>query len=239
MNIGICEDNKIELEKLEAVLGGYKTPDGGRLCYQCFKSSFELISSMEKNAYDALIMDILMPGLNGMEAAHDIRVHNEAVPIIFLTSSPEFAVESYSVMAYDYILKPVDPTRLYATLNRIYSDLGINPDTLSIETPKAIFRLSYNSIDFVEVSNRTLTFHLTDGSDRSVTGRLSDFEDRLLSRPGFCKVHRAFIVNLDFMRSLESKEFISLSGKSIPISRNLTKEVHDAFVKRLHDNLRS
>ncbi len=240
MYIGICEDNLKELERLEAVLRDYRTPDGRELRYQCFKSSFELISAMEKNAYDALIMDILMPGLNGMEAAHDIREHNESIPIIFLTSSPEFAVESYRIKAYDYLLKPVDADRLYNTLNSLYIGLlRTAEEVLAIETPRAVYSLAFNTIEFLEVNNRTLTFHTSDGGEKSVTGRLSDFEERLLSHPGFYKVHRSFIVNFDLMQTLEGNSFVSLSGKIVPISRLLAKNVHDEFIRRLHTNMRA
>jgi len=239
MYLGICEDNINELERLKAVLNDYRTPDGGKTRFTCFTSGIELISSMENNAYDALILDILMPGLTGMEAARDIRAVNETVPIVFLTSSPEFAVESYRVNAYDYLLKPVEQAGLCKVLNKIYCETASTEDSLLIETPKSLFKLAFGSIEFVEVRNRTVLFHTADGEERSVPGRLSDFEDLLLTRSEFFKAHRSYIVNFNLVKSLEQKDFVTLSGKKVPVSRNLIKDAHDLFVKHLHTSLRA
>ncbi|MCR5830155.1 MAG: LytTR family DNA-binding domain-containing protein [Lachnospiraceae bacterium] len=239
MFIGICEDNKKELERLENLLRDYRTPGGNEIRFRSFAGSFDLIDSMSVNAYDALILDILMPGQSGVDAARDIRVRDQAIPIVFLTSSPEFAVESYRVNAYDYILKPVVKDRLYETLDRIYGIIASSEELLSVDTPKSVFRIAYNTIEFIEVNNRTITFHTSDGKEKSVSGHLFDFEEVLVSRPEFLKVHRSFVVNLNLMKSLENKEFTALSGKTVPISRNLVTEVRDSFVKHLHGTIRT
>ena len=76
---------------------------------------------MQKENYDVLLLDIIMPGLNGIGAAREIRENDRSIPIIFLTSSPEFAVESYRVRAFDYLLKPVNGEELFRSLDNIYA----------------------------------------------------------------------------------------------------------------------
>ena len=66
----------------------------------------EFLEAFEEH-YDIYLLDVVMPGLNGIELAKEIRSSDKAADIIFLTSSPEFAVESYTVKASNYLVKPV------------------------------------------------------------------------------------------------------------------------------------
>ena len=66
---------------------------------------------------DLIMLDVIMPLLNGMDTARELRNDNQIVPIIFLTSSREFAVDSYEVKAFHYLIKPVDDVKLFRTLD--------------------------------------------------------------------------------------------------------------------------
>ena len=66
---------------------------------------------------DIILLDMIMPLVNGTDTARELRQADTAVRLVFLTSSPEFALESYEVRAFDYLLKPVtyDAWRSYST----------------------------------------------------------------------------------------------------------------------------
>lgn len=73
-----------------------------------FYSSLELLASIEKGMrYDILFLDVILPNENGIDIAKEIRQYDSVMKIIFLTTSPEFAVQSYTVSAYFYQLKPI------------------------------------------------------------------------------------------------------------------------------------
>lgn len=151
---------------------------------------------MDSEDYELLLLDMLMPGINGMQAAREIRERNHHVEIVFLTSSPEYAVESYSVRAHYYLLKPASPEKLFPILDRLLDNFKKPEDTLRIKTQSSVFSLPYGKIEYMEVSAKKLYFYLTDGSTREVAGSLTDYEPTLLRRPGFIKVHRSYLVNL-------------------------------------------
>jgi DNA-binding LytR/AlgR family response regulator len=104
LHIAICDDNAIELSHISELLNRYRLERNAQLIYITYLNATELLSAMEKNLYDLLLLDILMPGFTGIEAAREIRTFDQIVKIIFLTSSPEFALDSYGVKAIDYIL---------------------------------------------------------------------------------------------------------------------------------------
>ena len=239
MKIAICEDDTTQQNILTAALDSYRTPAGEHVQYDVYHNGLDLLASINTHPYDVLLLDILMPGFNGIETAREIRESNEKIPIIFLTTSQEFAVESYRVHAFDYLMKPVEQDALFETLDRAFTMTESTLEkSILVQTAKAIFSLSFSEIEFVEINNRTLSFHLINGTVKSLSGRLSDYEDTLLRQPKFLKIHRSYIINMDLMKSLNQKSFITLTGNEVPISRNLLPAIQKRYIDHLHSAIR-
>ena len=101
LKIAFCDDDLEILKELGILLDKYKKERDEDLTYTVFQSPLELLAAIEKGfSFDILFLDILMPGENGIETAKEIRQYDNNMKIIFLTSSPEFAVQSYTVGAY-------------------------------------------------------------------------------------------------------------------------------------------
>lgn len=233
MRIAICDDDKRELLKIASLVEAYRHEQKAELTYTSFQSATELLASMESGDYDVLLLDVLMPGINGIQAAREIREHNSRTEIIFLTSSPEYAVESYSVRAHHYLLKPVTEEKLFPILDRLMDDFKRPEEVLHIKTQSSVLSLPYSKIEYVEVNAKTLYFYLTDGSAREVYGSLADFEPVLLRRPGFKKVHRSYLVNLQWVQELRQGELVTATGRCVPVSRAAYPKVRTAYTQFL------
>lgn len=239
MKMAICEDDTTQQNILAAALDSYRTPAGEHIQYDIYRNGLDLLASINTHLYDVLLLDILMPGFTGIETAREIRKSNEKIPIIFLTTSQEFAIESYRVHAFDYLMKPVDKNTLFDTLDRAYAMMESTLDkSIMLQTTKAVYVLFLSQIEFVEINNRTLSFHLIDGTVKSISGRLSDYEDALLGHSEFLKVHRSYIINMDFMKALNQKSFFTLTGNEVPISRNLLPAIKKRYIEHLHSAIR-
>ena len=108
IQIGLCDDDLAILSQLQVLLGRYQVERNAEITSAAFQSPLELLAEIEKGMrFDILLLDVLMPGENGIDAAREIRWYDTAVQIIFVTSSSEFAVQSYVVGAYYYQLKPI------------------------------------------------------------------------------------------------------------------------------------
>lgn len=239
MNIAICDDSKEQLNVITKMIDRYTAPQEDIIRYDVYENALDLLSKLPSQHYDVLLLDILMPGFNGMEAARDIRQINEEIPIIFLTSSPEFAVESYRVRAFDYLIKPVEEKELFQSLNRIFT---LKKDTdsrsLLVKSAKELYAVPFSQLMYVEIDNHTLRFHLADNTTKTIRGRLSDYEEILLSHSSFLKVHRSYVVNMAFMKALNKNCFLTTTGKTIPISRKLLPEVQQQYMTYLHSAIR-
>lgn len=239
MRVALCDDEHVHIKSITQMLGEYRAPDGSSVLVDQYDNAIELISNIKKIDYDALLLDIVMPGFTGIEAARDIRVDNMSIPIVFLTNSPEFAVDSYRVHALDYLMKPVKADDLYTTLNHIFALCDRKKkDLLTINSAKEVHTISYEQLVFVEINNGVLSFYTLDGNVKTVRGKLSEYEGELLRRNSFIKVHRSYIINMDNMKSYDRKNFTAMTGQIIPVSRNISKEVQDEYLDYLYGMVR-
>ena len=154
---------------------------------------------------------------------------------MFLTSSPEYAVASYSVRAHHYLLKPASEEKLYPILDRLMDEFRRPEDALRIKTQVSVLSLPYGKIEYMEVNAKTVYFYLTDGGVREVAGSLAEYEQVLLKRPGFVKVHRSYLVNLQWVQELRQRELVTAAWRRIPVARAVYPQVRTAFTNFLFE----
>ena len=231
--IAICDDDLQELTRISSLLNQYQAEKEPALQYDAFSNAIDLLEAMKRRVYHILLLDVLMPGLSGIEAAREIRGFDEEVKIIFLTSSREFAVESYAVDAHYYMLKPGTAQKLFPVLDRIFMEAKREEDALHVKTSSGFTRIPFGRLEFLEVFSKRLRFHLADGTVKEINGSLSDFENALLCREEFIKVHRSYIVNMDSILSLDPKALTTCARREVPISRLLYGQVREAYMQYL------
>ena len=230
LKIAVCDDSRELLEKVEKDLHEYENVRNTPVTVHTYTNAVDLLDGLKKTDYDILILDIIMPGFTGMQAAHEIRKFNEEIKIIFLTSSKEFAIESYSVGAYYYLLKPVLNEKLFSVLDKVVSEITSKQESCVIYTHMGIVNIPFAKIECLEVYNKHLVFHLSDGSTKETRGALTDYENVFLERKEFLKIHRSYILNMDYIHSIEAGEIATYSGKRFPVSRLLAKDIKEHYM---------
>ena len=234
MKIALCDDDKQELLLLTALVEEYSSSlaDEDKIEIKSFGGAIELLNQTDRaKNFDLYILDIIMPALNGIQLATEIRSWNKVAKIIFLTSSPEFAVASYSVDAFHYLLKPIQKDKLFQILDKVRLELyGAHKQYLVVKTATSLSKILLHRLSYVEVKGRTLFFHQTDGSVIESNTTISQVEALLLNDSRFLKPHRSFIVNLDCVKHLAQDHLITTNDNYIPISRNQYKEVKETYI---------
>jgi DNA-binding LytR/AlgR family response regulator len=231
--VAVCDDDVQELSRLANFINRYQDEKKAALRYAAFSNALDLLETMRCGSYDVLLLDVLMPGINGLEAACEIRTFDKDIKIIFLTSSPEFAVESYAVDAYYYFLKPVTAEKLFPILDELLLEAQRAENAFCIKSASGLTRIPFHKLEFLEVINKKLYFHLGDGSVKVISGSLSDYETALLGREEFIKVHRSCIVNMECIHELNAKELLTFAKQSVPVSRLLYGQVREAYMQFL------
>lgn len=234
LKIAICDDNITDLSNMISLINDYQSiqRDKHQITYTAFNSAIDLISAMESGQYyNLVLLDILMPFMTGMEAAKEIRQFNNDVKIIFSTSSPDFAVESYSVDAYYYALKPIWKEKLFILLDQVISEMVSQPGTsILIKSKSGLTRIYIHRLVFAEVIGRTIIYHLTDGSTIEASGTMFELEKNLLEDPCFIKPHRAYIINMEHINTLSQREIKMLTLTLVPIAKANFQTVKSAYM---------
>lgn len=233
MYIAVCDDQSNELDNIIHLLNLWQAQQNVTLQYKAFRSAVELLNAAEKERFSLYLLDIMMPGMDGMAAAQGIRSFDETAEIVFLTSSTDFAYASYGVRALDYLLKPVHEDKLFSILNRMILRENEPQDGLLLKSGATLIRVPFSQLCHVEVLNKHLYYHLSDGTVREVSGRLKDCESLLLTRPEFKQIHRSFIVNLLKVTEFSPNSVTTVTGKILPVSRGLYHELQTDYIKLL------
>jgi len=234
LKIAVCDDNIADLSNIISFIDDYKSKqmDKNSILYTAFQNAADLIAAMESGQeYDLMLLDIMMPFITGMSAAKEIRQFDQDVKIIFMTSSPEFAVDSYSVGAFYYLLKPVRKEMLFLLLDKVISESEIKPgDSFLIKSKTGLTRIYLSRLEFAEVIGRTLIYHLNDGSVIEAVGSMNELEKELLSLPCFIKTHRSYIINMEQIDTICQREVRMQSRAVVPMSKANSNIVKSAYI---------
>ncbi len=236
IRIAIVEDDAKQEEELRAYLTKYFSDLHRPIDISSFDRADGFLSIFEKNKYNMIFMDIEMPGTNGMEASKLLRQKDEEVLLFFVTNLAQYALESYEVSAFDYIVKPVNYYNLALKMKRALRILKSTENlTLIINASEGQRKISASDIRYVEVMGHNVTYHTTQGnifvgydSLRSIRAKLEPYD--------FALCDRSFLVNLKYVTGV-SKENLYLGKEVLKIAKSRRAEFMLALTKYFSDEV--
>jgi len=228
MNILICDDIKEDADRL-ATLIAQSNFEAQTMIFNCPLQALDYFRSGAN--IDACFLDIIMPKMNGVQFAEKLRENNFANDIVFITTSNDFASQSYQVQAFDYLLKPLTCEKVNHIMGKLKkSQDNADKSALSITTQGVSKFIPFSDISHVEVINHTVYIKLLNKSIIKVYVAFGKIEEQLLVDSRFAKCHRSYIVNISEIRAMGNNELTMKNGSKIPISRSYL-QVKDKIVK--------
>ena len=233
IRVAICDDELSVLNEICVLIDKYRVERNAEIKYAVFQSPLELLAEVEKGLpMDILFLDVLMPGENGIDVAGEIREYDTNVKIIFLTSSSEFAVQSYTVNAYFYQLKPIWKESFFRLMDSAISECEKKEvSSLILKCKNGITRIHLDKLRYCEVMGRTLLFHMEDGQIFERMGSLEELSGRLSRYDNFLRPHRSFLVNMEFIQNISCKMITMDDKMEIPIPHGKYSEVKDRYIE--------
>ena len=223
----ICDDVEMERQMLHELLLLYFEETKDDVTILEYESGESLIADVEEGYAEAdlLFLDIYMKEMNGMEVARKLRETNHNGPIVFLTASPDFAIESYEVQASGYILKPFDVEKIKELTARLLN--REQKRRVEIKSRRQ-YRYPYtDEILYAESAGHTIMLHLLNGSEIATQEKLSDLEEKI-GEKRFLRCHQSYLVNMDYISDAE-EGFVLKDGTSIPVRVRGRKEILDSY----------
>mgnify|MGYP004578667881 CR=1 FL=1 len=225
--VAICDDSREDAAFENALLQEWAKARQIDAEAELFFSAEEFLFHYEENAaYDMLLLDIEMGGMDGVSLAKRLRRDNDTVQIVFITGYSDYIAEGYEVAALHYLMKPLDENKLFSVLDRAAEKLRKNEKVLHLELSGEMVRIPVHRIRWAEVSGNYVTIHET--TDHSAKMTLGQLEQALDDR--FLRIGRSAIVNLTQIARVTRTEIRLLSGDCIPLPRGAYETVNRAII---------
>ena len=228
MNIFLCDDDCLVTKQLSEYLNEYfsdRKMDTIKIF--TFNTAFSLLSSSV--IPDIVFLDIEMPGTNGMQAAKIIREKDDKTFLLFVTNLSQYALESYEVHAFNFMVKPIDYDNFVLKVERAISMIKSDADQKIIIKIRDKRRDGYAEkiftvadIKYVEVYNHQIIYHTIDGSFEVREGTMKTVCEKL-GPYGFFMCDQSYLVNLKYVNKINKEDCI-VGGDVIKISRRKKSE---------------
>ena len=231
MRIAICDDDAADLQTLAEMIRRVSVQERISCELLCYNSSRALLQAIERGVvFHTLMLDVVMPELNGMQLAAALRARQKQMSIVFVSSNREMAMLGYEVEASRFLSKPAQEDKVREALLYCYKAGNIRQE-LVLPTAKGVRRFSADEIVYIESWGRGVCIHMQDGQEE-VSVKISDLEDVLPSRQ-FVLCHRAVIVNLAHVRYLRHCELELRTGEVLPVSKYRQSTIRDKLMNYL------
>lgn len=241
IKVAYCDDDLSVIDQINCLLNQYRAKCSQEIVYSGFHSSLELLAEIEKGVrFDVVFLDIIMPGEDGINLAKEIRQYDSVVKLIFLSSSSEFAVQSYGVGAFFYQIKPIREEGFFELMDSVVFECNkAQQQGLILRSKDGITRINLDRLEYCEVIGRTLSFHIESGKVLESIGRLDELCGKLAKYENFLRPHRSFLINMDYIRSISYKAIIMDSLAEIPIPHGKCTAIKNTYLEYVFNKRRT
>ena len=194
----------------------------------------DVLRSVEQDGYmpNIILLDIMMPGVSGMDVARKLRDISDDVVIIFITGEKQYVFDAFDVRAFHFLVKPFSNEKLVSVIKAAKEEIAkatLKPQKkyVMLNSRGSHIRLCASDIIFAEVYGARIIVH-TRTDEIEYYGHLSELEK--LVGDGFFRTHRGYLVNLRFVKKYDAGKCYMSKGEAL-----ISKQNYPIFVKALID----
>jgi len=235
LHIAICDDQETELQEIHRAARDYF----GRLSdheaeFYLFPNPMDLLDHLEQGGQcDIALLDICMPGIDGIQIARQLRERKDKTEIVFLTTSREFGVEAFAVKAAHYIIKPFAQSEMDEALSRAMKPFSVRePKKIVLQGESGILRIiEADQILYAENFRHYRAVYTTEEELKETRRTLTVLAEELAQLcPGlFIQPYRGYVVNQNAIRAVMKEGILLQNGAHIPIKSGDFRKIRDAY----------
>lgn len=233
--IAICDDSPEDLAKTASMLHAYFDNRGMSARINEFPHADSLLSACEKTIFDLLLLDILMPLTSGIDAGKELRSKQYAAPVIYLTSSTEYAIDAFALDAVHYLVKPFSAKAFEDAMDRALARMEKSKTQLLPIKGRggAVRQVSIDDILYIENHDHEQIIHLQSGNLMEARHSLARLQEELnrIAPTRFISPYKGFVINMSAVSTIESCGVTLLDNTLIPISRGALKQLRSLYLE--------
>lgn len=192
----------------------------------CFVTPFGARQALEQHSYDIAFLDIqLQRSIDGLQFAEAFK--DSKTRVIFTTAHQRYAIDAFRVRAFDYLLKPINPTELKRVIAEVMQQPVTSSPTLFLSDLNRSVCIAESDIVFVVGSGSYCKVYGAKGEVIALSHNLNTFQKKLASGT-FFRCHQSFLVNLIHCQEVITRErqcsVVLTSGQTAEVARSRKKE---------------
>lgn len=225
LQIALCEDDADEQQNLISLIRSGAVPAQ----VSVFGSGEAFLKAHQPGFQDLILMDIYMGGISGVEVVRRLRNMEPDVPVAFITTSKDHALDGYRLNVARYLEKPVSQQAVDEIL-RLALEKKENPSGITILLQGKSLALPARRLLYVEQKAHYLIFYLLGGKTIQTKGKLDELVPQLEAFP-FFRCHKSYLANLSFVMDIDRElmVFHMKEGKKVYIRRENFKKAKQAW----------
>ena len=246
LRVLLVDDESLARSRLTTLLGDCVAP--AAVVSAEAADAKQAMSALKLGTFDVVLLDIRMPGIDGMTLAKTIAEMSQPPAVVFVTAHSEHAVQAFELEAIDYLTKPVRLERLQQTLQKVERhlqasrglDAGLAEEVLIIQDRGRTERIPLSEVLYLKAELKYITVR-TALRSYILDGSLSELEERHAA--WFMRIHRNALIARRAVRALE-RDFdveegegwaVRLNGidELLPVSRRQLVAVREALANGL------
>ena len=237
IKIAICDDVLHDLDETKKLIEKYLDShlDIAGIIYT-FSHPYEMLDEAQKNGgFSIYILDVIMPKINGIELGKELRKSGDEGEIIYLTTSCDYAIDSYDAGAFFYLVKPVSEGKMFKIVDKAIKSLkSKSSEGITVNTPNGLIRINFDEILYVEQLDRMLHYHLVGGkivSSCVIRKSFSSEIEPLLSDKRFFPCGSSYVLNLHRIKNINLNMAIFSDLTSLELPKTRKKDIKNSWVE--------
>lgn len=214
LTVAIVEDDDEFAATLDSYIRRYVNETHRAIDIDRYHDGTQFLDSYQ-GQYQIVLMDVVMPHMNGLEVAKHLRSRDRDVCLIFITNMVQYAIHGYEVDAIDYVLKPLDYDLFRIKFGKAVARVHID-EKFTIPLPGGARTISFSRIIYVESNKHYVHLHTTEGEFR-MRDTVRNLAPRFLNN-GFAAIRASVLINMAYVTQVTAGDVV-LGDIRLPVAR--------------------
>lgn len=242
MKIAVIDDEKPQADILYSICNAYFGGHKQNVQIDCFPDGIAFFNSFKENTYKIAFVDIFMEKMNGIAVAEKLREKDRDILIVFVTTSPDFMMQAFSVHAFHYITKPYKAEQIYKVLNDASSYVSDNSKYIEVMCDRRNTLISLKEIVSVESDAHYINIGVVSGLRYRTRMTITEFLKLADKDTRFIPVNRGIVLNADYIKDIEDSVCVTGNGERFPIKirekTRIEQSIREYMFKKIRESQR-
>ena len=238
LRVAACDDDRAALDIIVSSLKSVFAQHGVDAEVSVYGSADALAADMGARGFDLLLLDIDMPGTDGISFARTLRQDENRIDIIYISNREDLVFDSLRVAPCGFIRKSRFLEDMSSIVDTYVSARPGHHNTprLVVQTREGVLSIPLDKLIYIEGARKTQLAHVLNQAQPSPLHKSMQELDAELSPQGFLRVHKGYLVNYCFIQLIEDTDILLTTGVRVPLSRRKLPEVKDRFMELMQNN---